>query len=223
MRLLTRTSAVVAGTAVAVLGGGAIALAAFSPVDSATGAISSCYSQKSGALRVVAPGAKCANGESPLAWAQQGVPGPSGAAGPSGAPGPAGPAGSLSCADELRILAAAPAFAVTPQCLPSPAPTASSALPTLASISPLQTSPVVGGNNVPVATVTLTAPALSDTTVAVTSGSSSVLSVSSVTVPTGQTTAAVLGNPLSAGTAILTATLGADPSKTTSVTVVNPF
>ena len=212
---------IVIGTAVAAaVGGGAVALAAFSPVDG-SGQISACYSQKNGALRVVTPGGKCATGESPLMWAQKGVPGPSGATGAAGAAGPAGPAGSLGCADELRILAAAPAFAVRPTCLPSPAPSASNVVPALAAVSPVQTAVIVGSVNVPVATVALTAPAVGDTTVTVTSGSTGVLTVGNATVPSGQTTATVLGSAVSAGSSLLTATLGTD-TKTTSVTVVHP-
>jgi hypothetical protein len=202
----------VVGTALAAaVGGGAVALAAFSPVDG-SGQINACYAQKNGALRVVVPGARCSNGESSLLWAQQGVPGPA---------GPAGPAGTLSCADELRIAAAAPAFAVTPSCAPTPTPTASTAAPALASITPAQPTLVPGALNVPVATVALTAPAAGDTTVQVTSASTGVVVVGSATVPSGQTSAAVLGSTLAAGTSVLTATLGTD-TKSTTVTVVSP-
>lgn len=64
------------------------------------GDIDGCYSQKTGALRVVDDNALCVKGEVSLKWAKQGPAGPSGApgatgpAGPSGAPGPTGSAGA---------------------------------------------------------------------------------------------------------------------------------
>ena len=66
------------------------------------GDIDGCYTQKTGALRVVDDNVPCAKGEVSLKWAKaaapgpagpSGAPGPTGPAGPSGAPGPAGPAG----------------------------------------------------------------------------------------------------------------------------------
>ncbi len=52
----------------------------------------------------------------------QGLQGPQGPQGAAGPQGPAGPAGSLSCADELRIQAAVPAFQLSPACVPSVTP-----------------------------------------------------------------------------------------------------
>jgi hypothetical protein len=221
MNRKSRISIVIGGAVAVAVGGAAVALATFSPVDG-NGQINACYAQKNGALRVVTPGAKCAAGETSLLWAQQGVPGPSGPPGVAGPAGPTGPAGSLSCADELRIAAAAPAFALTPSCLPTPSPTpspsASSALPALGTISPVQGKLVPNSTNVPVATVTLTSPAVGDTTVQVTSSNQGVLMVTATTVASGQTSAQVLGNTLSVGSTVLTATLAGD-TRTTSVTV----
>ena len=214
MNTLTRTSTVVAAACVAVAAGGAVALAAFSPVNTSTGEISSCYSQKNGALRVVAPGAKCAAGEAALLWAQRGPTGLTGAAGPTG------PAGTLSCADELRIQAAVPAFAVTPACAPTGTPTTAPtpAAITLTGFTATAGPIVIGSSNVAVATITLSAPVATDTTVTVTSSAPSVLTVANVTIPVGQSSAVVQGNAVSVGTAQLTATLGSD-TKTASVTV----
>jgi hypothetical protein len=71
--------------------------------------ISGCY-DKVGKLRVIdtAAGAKCASGEKPLAWNQQGPPGPAGpqgATGPQGEPGPPGPAGESGIVGYERVTA----------------------------------------------------------------------------------------------------------------------
>ena len=60
-------------------------------------------------------GEKGETGES-AATGAQGPEGPEGPQGPDGPPGPDGPAGSLSCDDELRIKAAAPACELSPGC-----------------------------------------------------------------------------------------------------------
>ena len=50
----------------------------------------------------------------------QGPVGPTGATGAQGPAGPAGADGTFSCADERRILAAVPGFAIRPECAPAP-------------------------------------------------------------------------------------------------------
>lgn len=82
----------VAATATTVLGVG-IAFATITPVDAA-GQVHGCYSQKSGALRVVSPTTACSSGETALLWNQQGPTGPQGSPGPVGAPGPKGDQGA---------------------------------------------------------------------------------------------------------------------------------
>lgn len=81
-----RIAAVVAGAAVLASAGG-FAVAA---IPGPRGAIGGCYQKRTGALRVVAQGKRCARGERSLAWNQQGPPGAQGA---QGGPGPAGPQG----------------------------------------------------------------------------------------------------------------------------------
>ena len=61
--------------------------------DTASPQIRGCVG-KSGALRVLAVGEQCKDGERPLTWAIQGDPGPVGPAGPAGPQGPVGPQGS---------------------------------------------------------------------------------------------------------------------------------
>ncbi|MDX6505392.1 MAG: trimeric autotransporter adhesin [Gaiellaceae bacterium] len=55
--------------------------------------INACVKKKTGQVRVVAAGASCRRGESPLTWNAQGPVGARGASGIAGATGPAGPAG----------------------------------------------------------------------------------------------------------------------------------
>jgi hypothetical protein len=80
---------------------GAVALmsCALAPAVSAHGGdtslIHSCVNNNSGVVRVVGAGVTCKAGETPLDWAQQGVPGPQGIPGPQGPTGPAGPAGAV--------------------------------------------------------------------------------------------------------------------------------
>jgi len=91
----------------------AIAAAALAGVAQAAipgggdGVISGCY-DKFGKLRVIDAdaGAKCANTEKPLAWNQQGPPGPAGAQGepgPAGAQGEPGPAGQSGIVGYERV------------------------------------------------------------------------------------------------------------------------
>jgi len=80
------------------LGGGAVlALAvagiAYAAIPDSSGVIHGCYS-KTGALRVIDSTAKCANGETALAWNQKGVKGDAGPAGPQGTKGDTGAAGA---------------------------------------------------------------------------------------------------------------------------------
>jgi hypothetical protein len=80
------------------------ALAASVGVATATipgsdGAISACYSNADGTLRVIdTAGQHCKSTETPLAWnlrGPQGLPGPQGSPGPEGPPGPQGRQGIL--------------------------------------------------------------------------------------------------------------------------------
>lgn len=57
------------------------------------GTIDGCYSQRTGALRLVGDGATCGKGELPIAWSKEGAVGPEGPEGPQGEPGPAGEPG----------------------------------------------------------------------------------------------------------------------------------
>jgi hypothetical protein len=77
---------------------------------------------------------------------------------------------------------------------------------------------VVGSSDVTVATITLSAAVATDTTVTVTSSAPSVLTVTNVTIPVGQSSAIVQGSAVSVGTTQLTATLGSD-TKTAWVSV----
>ena len=86
------------GVIVAAIAAAAVAGVAQAAIPgSGDGVISGCY-DKTGKLRVIdaQAGAKCASAEKPLAWNQQGQPGPAGAqgaTGPAGAQGATGPAG----------------------------------------------------------------------------------------------------------------------------------
>ncbi len=57
------------------------------------GVVHGCYQNNNGSLRVVDDPTTCKNNETPLAWNQQGVPGPQGPQGIQGPLGPQGPAG----------------------------------------------------------------------------------------------------------------------------------
>ena len=96
--------------------------------------VNACRDKLTGLL--VVPDAKssgCRTWETPLSWGtvgpagaagaagpagMAGQRGPAGEAGPAGPAGPAGEPGRLSCADELRIAAALPSFAVSASCSP---------------------------------------------------------------------------------------------------------
>jgi hypothetical protein len=84
-----RRTAIVMGTAAAVAAAGATTWAA---IPDTGGAITSCYSNTSGAMRVVdsATTTACPTGETQLKFNQRGQTGPTG---PRGAAGPAGPVG----------------------------------------------------------------------------------------------------------------------------------
>ena len=198
MRTWQRVGTVAVGAAVVAAGGGAVALAAFSPVD-AQGQVHSCYSTKNGALRVVAPGSRCSGSELPLVWGQRGP------AGPAGAAGPQGPAGALDCADELRILAAAPSFEVSPACAAPPPPDDGEDV-ALSGFDVASVTVAVGG--VTEIGVLLTAPAAHDTVVSLTVLDGTVASVRGGVVPAGQSRGAVLVDGVAPGSTTLTAGLG---------------
>jgi hypothetical protein len=86
---VVRVVAVIAGAALVVSAGG-FAVAA---IPGPRGAIAGCYQKRTGALRVVAQGKRCARGERSLTWNQQGSPGSTGAQGPAGPQGLQGPQG----------------------------------------------------------------------------------------------------------------------------------
>src|SRR4051794_10472909 len=62
-------------------------------ITGSDGVINACYAKKSGAVRVVKAGKKCAKGEKPISWNQQGPQGPPGAQGAPGAQGTPGAQG----------------------------------------------------------------------------------------------------------------------------------
>lgn len=82
---------------------GGIASAAIPAPD---GAITGCYTKKTGALRVVKKASACSSKEAALKWNQNGREGPAGSAGPAGSlgatggPGPAGQAGPAGAKGE---------------------------------------------------------------------------------------------------------------------------
>jgi hypothetical protein len=67
---------------------------AVAAIRSSSGEIHSCYSKKSGALRIVKSGTKCKSSENALAWNQRGPTGPRGAKGARGPAGKQGTAGA---------------------------------------------------------------------------------------------------------------------------------
>jgi hypothetical protein len=79
---------------------GGTAYAAAGGIPDSHGVIHGCFRARTGALRVVAGGVKCAHGERPLSWNQEGPAGAPGRAGSSGAPGAGGPRGSPGGAGE---------------------------------------------------------------------------------------------------------------------------
>ena len=87
-----------------------LAAATMTPVVRADdGTIRACVNARTGEVRIVAAGARCARGSVPLRWNQQGpvgARGPAGPAGPAGAagpPGPVGPAGPSGIANVQYI------------------------------------------------------------------------------------------------------------------------
>lgn len=81
---------------IAGVGGTAWAVATVASIVGSDGVIHGCYTERTGALRVVAPGTACDRGEQAIEWNQQG---PQGATGPQG---PAGP-GLTSLADLNQV------------------------------------------------------------------------------------------------------------------------
>jgi hypothetical protein len=89
-RRIIRRLAITGVVAVFAVSATSLALAAIP--NSSTGVITGCYSQTTGALRVIdaQAGANCIIGERQLTWNQTGPQGPQGAQGLQGAPGPQG-------------------------------------------------------------------------------------------------------------------------------------
>ncbi len=88
-----RSVAVGIAAAALVAGGTAWAAQTIASIVAADGTINGCYSEKDGALRVVAPGAACRTKEQPIHWSRQGQKGATGARGATGPAGPRGPKG----------------------------------------------------------------------------------------------------------------------------------
>jgi hypothetical protein len=81
---------------VAMILGGSVGATLIAWAETEESVISGCYSNHSGALRVIGDGEECRADETALQWNQQGSPGPVGPAGPQGPVGPEGPAGGLA-------------------------------------------------------------------------------------------------------------------------------
>jgi hypothetical protein len=103
------------------LGGAAFALTgvAYAAIPSVDGTIHACYSNQTGALRVVdaeaVGGGRCADTETALTWNQEGP------VGPVGAPGPTGPAGGFKGARRVKafgLFTDATSKTVTVECGP---------------------------------------------------------------------------------------------------------
>jgi hypothetical protein len=93
---LTYSNVMVTLLAVAVLGGGAIAIGG--PLDK-QGRIKACFAKKGkakGDLRLLVKGSKCRKAERKIVWSQKGIQGPEGQPGSPGQPGPQGPPGPVS-------------------------------------------------------------------------------------------------------------------------------
>jgi hypothetical protein len=96
-----------------------------------------CYSQRTGALRIVSATTACAKGETVISWNQAGAQGPAGPTGPAGAigaTGPAGPAGptgpqgpagpaGLSCPTGQNVVGFDAAGGLTCSATSTPTPT----------------------------------------------------------------------------------------------------
>lgn len=83
---------------------------AYATIPSANGTIHACYSDTSGALRVVdgdaVGGGRCPDRETALTWNQKGPTGPAGADGATGLQGPAGPTGPAGGFKGIRTVKA---------------------------------------------------------------------------------------------------------------------
>ena len=116
------TSALAGAAVATIVVSGSLAIAAIP--HSTTKVITGCYLKTTGTLRVIDKQANktCKTTEIELSWNQQGNPGLPGASitGPKGDPG--SPGVSMSCANELALKQAVPAFALTPACEPPPPP-----------------------------------------------------------------------------------------------------
>lgn len=74
--------------------GGSLGASVIGWADSEPALISGCYSNHTGALRLITDGEDCRPQETAIQWNQQGLQGPLGPTGPQGEQGPAGPQGS---------------------------------------------------------------------------------------------------------------------------------
>ena len=185
--------------------------------------VNACRDKLTGLL--VVPDAKasgCRSWETPLSW---GVVGPAGAAGPAGATGQAGPAGKdgaagpagpagpagapggLSCADESRIAAALPSFAVSPSCAPPVDDGGGAPVPALLMTWNLPATITVGeqaGGQ-----ITLSAAVDHDVHISIVADDSTALEIPDAFVPAGHTSANFQMIGLRAGVHVtLTATAG---------------
>jgi hypothetical protein len=188
--------------------------------------VNACRDKLTGLL--VVPDAKasgCRTWETPLSWGTVGPAGPAGAAGaagPAGATGqpgrageagPAGPAGPpgepgrLSCADELRIAAASPSFAVSASCTPPADGGGGAPVPALLMAWNLPATIAVGdwvGGQ-----ITLSAAVDHDVQISIVADDPTALEIPDAFVPAGQTSANFQMTGLRAGAHVtLTATAG---------------
>jgi hypothetical protein len=103
-----RRTAIAAALALVVAG------IAYAAIPDPSGLIHGCYATKNGALRVIAPPAKCASTELALDWNQQGMQGPAGPKGDTGGPGPAGQAGPTGAQGPPGVVASGGSYGNAP-------------------------------------------------------------------------------------------------------------
>jgi hypothetical protein len=126
---LTRQRVALAAILVGLVTGGV----AYATIPDGNGVFTACKLNATGTIRLIDPSgpsssllSRCTSLETQFTFNQKGLngtQGPPGPQGPKGDPGATGAAGGLSCADEQRIKAAAPTFALSAACVP-PAPAA---------------------------------------------------------------------------------------------------
>jgi hypothetical protein len=113
-KLFGRAGRRLAFVAILALAGAGIA---FATIPDSAGVVHGCYSAKNGALRVIDSTAKCASGELPLNWNQQGPKGDAGPIGPQGAVGPKGDTGATGPQGQSGVVAADGSYGTVPATL----------------------------------------------------------------------------------------------------------